>query len=106
MSSNLLKKNAKSFYWASFFLSKEIFNKCSSLYNFCRTLDDIVDDDNKLQIKKDNFSKFKKDFINKNFNNPIIKEMWFIIDSEKISKPFVHNQNLFLIKNDAIIKLD
>jgi outer membrane protein assembly factor BamB len=28
------------------------------------------------------------------------------IDSEKISKPFVHNKNLFLIKNDAIIKLD
>ena len=44
MSSNLLKKYAKSFYWAGFFLSKETFNKCSSLYNFCRTLDDIVDD--------------------------------------------------------------
>ena len=87
--SNLLKKHAKSFYWASFFLSKETFSKCSSLYNFCRTLDDIVDDDNKLQIKKDNFSKFKKDFINKNFNNPIIKEMWFIIDSEKISEKVV-----------------
>ncbi len=89
MSNNLLKKHAKSFYWASFFLSKETFSKCSSLYNFCRTLDDIVDDDNKLQIKKDNFSKFKKDFINKNFNNPIIKEMWFIIDSEKISEKVV-----------------
>ncbi len=89
MNSNLLKKNAKSFYWASFFLSKEIFNKCSSLYNFCRTLDDIVDDDNKLEIKKDNFSKFKKDFNNKDFNNPIIKEMWSIIRSEKISKKVV-----------------
>ena len=71
MSSNLLKKHAKSFYWASFFLSKEAFNKCSSLYNFCRTLDDIVDDDDKLKIKKDNFSKFKKSFINKDFNNII-----------------------------------
>ena len=89
MSDNVLKKHAKSFYWASFFLSKETFSKCSSLYNFCRTLDDIVDDDNKLQIKKDNFSKFKKDFINKNFNNPIIKEMWFIINSEKISEKVV-----------------
>ena len=87
--SNLLKKHAKSFYWASFFLSKEIFNKCSSLYNFCRTLDDIVDDDNKLEIKKDNFSKFKKDFKNKDFNNPIIKEMWSIISSEKISEKVV-----------------
>ena len=52
MSNNLLEKHAKSFYWASFFLSKEIFNKCSSLYDFCRTLDDIVDSNNKLEIKK------------------------------------------------------
>ena len=44
MNTNLLEKHAKSFYWASFFLSKETFKKCSSLYNFCRTLDDIVDD--------------------------------------------------------------
>ena len=89
MSSNLLKKNAKSFYLASFFLSKEIFNKCYSLYNFCRTLDDIVDNNNKLEIKKDNFSKFKKNFINKDLNNPIIKEMWLIINSEKISEKVV-----------------
>ena len=83
---NLLKKNAKSFYWASFFLSKETFNKCSSLYNFCRTLDDIVDDNNKLEIKKNNFLQFKKNFMNKDLNDPIIKEMWSIINSEKISE--------------------
>ena len=87
--SNLLKKHAKSFYWASFFLSKETFNKCSSLYNFCRTLDDIVDDDNKLEIKKNNFLQFKKNFMNKKINNPIIKEMWWIINSEKISEKVV-----------------
>ena len=28
------------------------------------------------------------------------------IDSEKISKPFIQNKNLFLIKNDAIIRLN
>ena len=89
MSSNLLKQHAKSFYWASFFLSKEIFNKCSSLYNFCRTLDDIVDDDNDLKIKKDNFLKFKKNFVSKDLSNSIIKEMWSIIDSEKISEKVV-----------------
>ncbi len=86
---NLLKKHAKSFYWASFFLSKKIFNKCSSLYNFCRTLDDIVDENNQLKTKKENFLKFKKDFINKNLNNPVIKQMWLIIDSESISKRVV-----------------
>ena len=87
--SNLLKKHAKSFYWASFFLSKETFNKCSSLYNFCRTLDDIVDDNNKLEIKKNNFLQFKKNFMNKDLNDPIIKEMWLIINSEKISEKVV-----------------
>ena len=86
---NLLKKHAKSFYWASFFLSKETFNKCSSLYNFCRTLDDIVDDNNKLEIKKNNFLQFKKNFMNKDLNDPIIKEMWSIINSEKISEKVV-----------------
>ena len=86
---NLLKKHAKSFYWASFFLSKSIFNKCSSLYNFCRTLDDIVDEDNKLEAKKENFLKFKKDFTSRNINNPVIKEMWSIINSENISEKVV-----------------
>ena len=57
MKSNLLKKHAKSFYWASFFLSNDVYNKCSSLYNFCRTLDDIVDNDNKLEVKKEIFLK-------------------------------------------------
>ena len=91
MSGNLLKKHAKSFYWASFFLSKETFNKCSSLYNFCRTLDDIVDKEDEIEVKKNNFLKFKKNFINKDLNNPIIKEMWSIINSEKISEKVVND---------------
>jgi len=89
MKSNLLKKHAKSFYWASFFLSNNTFDKCSSLYNFCRTLDDIADDNNKLEVKKEIFSKFKKDFENKDPNNQIINDMWSIIDSENISKLIV-----------------
>ena len=89
MNTNLLEKHAKSFHWASFFLPKEIFNKCSSLYNFCRTLDDIVDDNNKLEFKKKIFTKFKKEFVNKNQNNQIIKDMWSIINSENISKQVV-----------------
>ena len=86
---NLLKKHAKSFYWASFFLSKIVIKKSTILYNFCRTLDDIADENNGLKIKKENFSKFKKDFLDKNFKNPIIREMWLIIDSEKISRKIV-----------------
>jgi len=89
MKSNLLKKYAKSFYWASFFLSRNTLNKCSSLYNFCRTLDDIVDDNSNLKVKREIFSKFKKDFENKSLNNQIIKDMWSVIDSENISKQIV-----------------
>ena len=89
MKINLLKKHAKSFYWASFFLSSNILKKCSSLYNFCRTLDDIVDDNNNLSVKKKIFSKFKNDFENKNLNNQIIKDMWSVIDSEGISYQIV-----------------
>ena len=86
---NLIKKHAKSFYWASFFLSEPVFNKCSCLYNFCRTLDDIVDDNKKLGIKKENFLKFKNEFIDRDNDNPIIKEMWSIIDGERISNQVV-----------------
>ena len=89
MNDNLLEKHAKTFYWASFFLSREIFKKCSALYNFCRTLDDIADDINQLEVKINKFLEFKKDFLSKNFHNPIIKEMWSIINSENISKKIV-----------------
>ena len=89
MKSNLLKKHAKTFYWASFFLSSNTLDKCSSLYNFCRTLDDIVDDNNDLSSKREIFLKFKKDFENKNLNNQIINDMWSIVDSESISKQIV-----------------
>ena len=89
MSNDLLKSHAKSFYWASFFLSKEIYYKCSALYGFCRTLDDIVDSSDKLEIKKKNFSKFKNDFINKCFDNHIIKIMWRVINDVNISEKVV-----------------
>ena len=89
MKNNLLKKHAKSFYWASFFMSKNTLEKSSSLYNFCRTLDDIVDENNNLSIKKEIFTKFKNDFESKNLNNQIIKDMWSVIDSESISKQIV-----------------
>tara|TARA_Y100000817_G_C16849940_1_gene541632 strand:- start:19 stop:864 length:846 start_codon:yes stop_codon:yes gene_type:complete len=91
MNKNLLAKHAKSFYWASFFLTKEKFKKSSDLYNFCRTLDDIVDENTELKIKKNNFLQFKKDFVNKNFKNSIIKEMWSIIKSENISLKVVND---------------
>lgn len=89
MSKNFLSKYAKSFNWAGFFLPKKIYLSSSDLYDFCRTLDDIADQDINLEIKKDNFKKYKNDFNNKNFYNPTIKKIYNLIDNFKISPSVV-----------------
>ena len=52
---SLISKHAKSFSWAGFFLPKKTFRKCSILYDFCRTIDDMADKDGQLDIKKKSF---------------------------------------------------
>jgi phytoene synthase len=88
---NYLSIYAKSFNWAGFFLPKKTYQKCSSLYDFCRTVDNIADDQNELVVKKKNLSTFKSDFINKNFNNLIIKNMWDLMINHKISIKIVED---------------
>ena len=91
MSKNYLSIYAKSFNWAGFFLPKKIYEKCSSLYDFCRTVDDIVDQELKLDIKIKQFKEFKEKFVNKDFNNQIIKNMYKLIDDAEISKKVVYD---------------
>ena len=91
MSKNYLSIYAKSFNWAGFFLPKKIYTNCSALYDFCRTLDDIADQELKLDIKKIQFKEFKENFINKNFNNQIIKNMYKLIDDFGISKKVIYD---------------
>jgi 15-cis-phytoene synthase len=86
---NYLSIYARSFNWAGFFLPKKTYLKCSALYNFCRTVDNIADEEGHLSIKKNNLANFKKNFDNKNFNNSIIKNMWNLIDEFDISKKIV-----------------
>jgi len=88
---NYLSIYAKSFNWAGFFLPKKTYLKCSILYNFCRTIDNIADEINELDFKKKNFLDFKNNFNNKNFNNPIIKEMWGLIDYFGISTNIIND---------------
>ena len=76
MSKNYLSIYAKSFNWAGFFLPKKIYQKCSALYDFCRTLDNIADEDSNLKLKKEKFNKFKDDFKNKNLDNEIIQPLY------------------------------
>ena len=88
---SLISKHAKSFSWAGFFLSKETFSKCSVLYDFCRTIDDIADEDGKLDAKKKKFLEFKSEFKNKNFSNNIIKNIHKLLEEEGISHKIVND---------------
>ena len=89
LTKNYLAIYAKSFNWAGFFLPKKTYEKCSALYDFCRELDNIADDENKIEIKKDNFIKFRNNFVNKNYDDPVIKNMWDLINEFSISTKIV-----------------
>ena len=89
LTKNYLAIYAKSFNWAGFFLPKKTYEKCSALYDFCREADNIADDENKIEIKKDNFIKFRNNFVNKNYDDPVIKNMWGLINEFSISTKIV-----------------
>ena len=89
MSNNLISTHAKSFSWAGFFLAKQTFENGSSLYDFCRTLDDIADENTSLDSKKQKFNKMKKDFSDKNFENILIKNIYNLIKKFNISEKIV-----------------
>ena len=89
LTKNYLAIYAKSFNWAGFFLPKKTYEKCSALYDFCREADNIADDANKIEIKKDNFIKFRNTFVNKNYDDPVIKNMWDLINEFSISTKIV-----------------
>ena len=89
MSNNLISTHAKSFSWAGFFLAKQTFENGSNLYDFCRTLDDIADENTSLDSKKQKFNKIKKDFIERNFENILIKNIDNIIKKFNISEKIV-----------------
>ena len=94
-----LSTYAKSFSWAGFFLPKKTFKKCSALYDFCRVIDNIADDNEKIENKEKKFGKFENDFNQKNFDDPIIKNMWDLIEEFNISLKIV--QDLLIgIKSD------
>ena len=98
---------AKSFNWAGFFLPKKTLEKCSVLYDFCRVADNIADDNEKIESKEKKFNHFENNFNQKNFNDPIIKNMWDLIEEFNISLKIV--QDLLMgIKSDINdrVKLD
>ena len=90
-SNNYLSIYAKSFNWAGFFLPKKIYLQCSTLYNFCRTIDNIADENGDINVKKNHLNIFINNFKKKDYNNSIIKNMWHLIDEHKISIKIVND---------------
>ena len=86
---NYLSIYAKSFNWSGFFLPKKIYYKCSVLYDFCRTIDNIADQNKDLEIKKKELEEFRKKFEQKNRNDSVIKNMWNLMSERNISKKIV-----------------
>ena len=91
MSKNYLSIYAKSFNWAGFFLPKKMYQRCSTLYDFCRSLDNIADQDLDLDIKIKQFNEFKEKFLRKKTNDKIINSMWELIYTSKISEKIVYD---------------
>ena len=88
---NYLSTYAKSFNWAGFFLPKKTYKKCSTLYDFCRVIDNIADDCDLLENKEKKFEQFQNNFKTKNFNEPIIEEMWKLINEFNISLYIIYD---------------
>ncbi len=86
---NYLSIYAKSFNWSGFFLPKNIYSKCSKLYDFCRTIDNIADQNADLEIKKKELGEFKIKFEKKDSKNPVIKNMCELMNEFNISKKIV-----------------
>jgi len=106
MKKNLLKKYAKSFYWASFFLSSKVYNKSLIIYNYCRTLDDIADlnpeffnelyknEQHKQYVGKNSkeiLAIYKTYWRTKNDHELNTKAMYKLFEQEKISKKIVED---------------
>ena len=91
MAKNYLSIYAKSFNWAGFFLPKIKYKNCSALYDFCRTVDNIVDDDGNLNLKKKNLIEFKKKFFEKDFSSSKIENMWDLINEFSISTKIIED---------------
>ena len=86
---NYLSIYARSFNWSGFFLPKKIYIKCSKLYDFCRTIDNIADQNTDLEIKKKELGEFKIKFEEKNQQDSVIKNMWNLMNESNISKKIV-----------------
>ena len=72
-----------------FLFAQKIYFKCSVLYDFCRTIDNIADQNVELEIRKKELQEFKTKFEQRNKNDSVIKNMWDLMNEKNISKKIV-----------------
>ncbi len=72
-------------------MPKQTYLKCSALYDFCRVLDNIADSNDEIKLKKTKFLDFQNNFNNKKFDDPIIKNMWQLINEFNIPLKVVND---------------
>jgi len=91
MSVNLLAKYAKSFNWAGFFLPSNEYEKSLIVYNFCRTLDDIADENPNYNRSEEILKEKKIGWRTKTDLDPITTNMWKLFEKENISRKIVED---------------
>ena len=72
-------------------MPKQTYLKCSALYDFCRVADNIADSNEAVELKKIKFLDFQNNFNNKKFDDPIIKNMWQLINEFNIPLKVVND---------------
>ncbi len=102
---NYLSIYAKSFNWAGFFLPKRTYQQCSSLYDFCRFVDNIVDEQGDIEKKLIDLDNFQKRFNSRDTNDQIIKNIWEIIEAHNISLKII-NDLFDGVRSDLKIKVE
>tara|TARA_B100001250_G_C19618744_1_gene708383 strand:- start:59 stop:910 length:852 start_codon:yes stop_codon:yes gene_type:complete len=102
---NNLSIYAKSFNWAGFFLPKRTYQQCSSLYDFCRFVDNIVDEQGDIEKKLIDLDNFQKRFNSRDTNDQIIKNIWEIIEAHNISLKII-NDLFDGVRSDLKIKVE
>lgn len=85
---NILKKHAKSFYFAGLLLDKKTLNDAAILYAFCRQLDDAADECNQAE-SLNNFSYLINDYKKPSSTDPINQAFKEIQNKYNLKQKFI-----------------
>ncbi|GAB4222852.1 MAG: phytoene/squalene synthase family protein [Gammaproteobacteria bacterium] len=87
----MLKHYAKSFAWASWFLSKEKYNDIAILYAFCRILDDAVDEAASKEQAAEELYKIRYAISNESTDNFYLQNFITLMHEYSINKSIVYH---------------